>query len=187
QDPRRAYWNYAGIAVSSLYMLLTIINKFYVNTVFEKNFEKQGIAYERYSTKPTPFNSLLWSATAEGKDGYYIGYYSLMDSDKEVSFRYFSKNHKLLSPYTEDEKLKELLEITEGYYTVEKKKDEFVINDLRFGQLDGWGEGKENFTFAYLMKPEREQLLFSQKPNDLKKARALMGDLWDRVLGNKKL
>jgi inner membrane protein len=185
-DRRRQNWNYAGILLSSSYMLFTLVNKFTVNKVFENNFEVQKIEYLKYSTKPTPFNAILWSATAETKTGYYIGYYSLLDDNKHVAFNYFPKNHVLLSKYQSNDKLQTLLSITEGYYTVIQTGDTIFINDLRFGQLDGWGEGNEGFTFVYQVVNRNGELHFNQKPNDLKKARALMGDLWRRVLGNEK-
>lgn len=182
-DRRRQHWNYAGILISSTYMLFTLVTKFAVNQVFENNFEKQKIEVIQYSTKPTPFNAVLWSATAETKTGYYIGYYSLLDDTKNVSFEFFPKNHDLLTKYKGNEKLQTLIGITEGYYTVIQVGDTIRINDLRFGQLDGWGEGKEGFTFVYQLVNKDGELHFSQKPNDLKKARALMGDLWKRVFG----
>lgn len=164
-------------------MLLTIVNKFVANNVFEQNFESQNIEYLRYSTKPTPFNSILWSATAEADSGYYIGYYSLLDENEKVDFQFFPKRHDLLQPYLKYEKLQDLVDVTQGYFTVEQKDDTLVMNDLRFGQLDGWKEGKEGFTFVYQIIEQNGKLNFSQKPNDLKKGRALIGDLWDRILG----
>jgi inner membrane protein len=187
KDRRRSYWNYAGLVISTFYMLLTLTAKFYVNGVFEKNFAKDNITWKRYSTKPTPFNAILWSATAETDSGYYIGYYSLLDEhNKEVKFRYFQKNHQSVNHLRNNEKVLKLLNVTEGYYTVEKKSDSILINDLRFGQLDGWGKGKEPFTFTYIITEEKNgDLKFSQLPNNLKKARSLMGALFRRVMGNK--
>lgn len=183
RDDRRRKWNRAGLIISSAYLMLTVVNKLIAGTVFEESMQAQNIPYIRYSTKPTPFNSILWNITAETKDGFYIGYYSLLDNDKAVDFRFYPKQHTLLQPYRHYEKLQKLLRLTNGYYTVEQNKDTFYINDLRFGQLDGWGEAKEGFTFVYIMKPVQDGLTFSQKPNDLKKARGLMGNLFDRVLG----
>ncbi|MFN3404253.1 MAG: metal-dependent hydrolase [Cytophagaceae bacterium] len=183
-DVKRRYWNYAGIAISSFYICITIVNKFSANRVFEENFASQNIDYIQYSSKPTPFNSILWCATAETKDGFYIGHYSLLDKDKKVEFAYFEKKHELLDEYRNNEKLVTLLGITEGYFIVRKEDDALVINDLRFGQLDGWDGGKEDFVFSYLVKEVNGKLEFSQKPNDLKKARQLMPQLWSRVLGN---
>ncbi len=187
KDPRRRYWNDAGLLLSSAYLLVTLLNKHVANDIFQESLEAQQIDYSRFSSRPTPLNSLLWSATAETEEGYYIGYYSLLDEEQEVSFSFFPKNHQLLSPYVSDEKLQELLQMTEGYYIVDQQQDTLLVKDLRFGQLDGWGEAREDFTFVYQVVPENGQLTFSQKPNNIKKARELMGALWQRIMGNKEV
>lgn len=184
-DRRRRLWNNAGLIISTAYMAITLVNKAVVNSVFKNSLEKKGINYIRYSTKPTPFNAILWSVTAETEQGYYTGYYSLLDDNKDIEFRFFPKNHHLLDPYLGHPELRKLIRITEGYYTVEAMENMLVMNDLRFGQLDGWGEGKEDFTFSYLIYPSEGNITFSQKPNDMKKARSLMGALWQRIKGEK--
>jgi inner membrane protein len=182
-DKRRRFWNYAGLTISTAYLLVSGLNKFAVNRVFEANLDRQNISYTRYSTRPTPLNTLLWSVTAEVPEGYYIGYYSLLDPDKDVHFRYFPKNHDLLGPWQEHAKLQQLLNITEGYYTVHAASDSLLISDLRFGQLDGWGEANEPFTFTYIVRNQGGNLHFSQLPNDAQKARKLMPDLLRRIAG----
>lgn len=182
-DNKRRTWNYTGLALSSAYMLLTIVNKFIATSHFEEALQQQNKKYQRISTRPTPFNSILWSANAEGDSLYYVGYYSLFDTDQSISFQRFPKKHELLKPYLSNPDLQTLLKVTTGFYTVEKTDTAYTINDLRFGQLDGWGDGNEGFVFAYIMKPEGDSLIFTQKPNDLKKARGLIGQLWERIKG----
>jgi inner membrane protein len=123
ESPTRRRLCHAGLIVSSAYLLLTVINKFIVNSAFEDALAKQKIEYTRYSTKPTPLNSILWSIMVESKDGYYLGYYSLFDDNHDIDFLYIPGNHELLSEVPQDKKLKTLLHITDGYYCLEKKDD----------------------------------------------------------------
>lgn len=184
KDRRRRYWNYAGLILSCGYLMITVVNKLAVNQVFEKALNHQGVQFSRYSTKPTPFNTLLWNVTAEADSGYYIGYYSFLDKDQQIDFRYFPRNQHLLEPYLPNAKLQRLLDVTTGYYVVEKSGDSLQIKDLRFGQLDGWGAAKEDFTFVYTVtREDNGELSFSQKPNDMKKARELLGNLTKRIAG----
>lgn len=187
KDKRRRIWTWTGIGISTFYLMLSLYNKLQVNEVFEQSLKEQNISYSRYSTKPTPFNIILWSATAETENGYYIGYYSFFDENKKIDFKYFPKQHALLKPWMNNPKLQRLIDITEGYYIVEKEKNTFLIKDLRFGQLDGWGEGKEGFTFVYKMQVENGQLSIERNENDLKKARELLADLWERIFGKEKV
>lgn len=182
-DPRRRMWNMTGLGISSLYMLFTLANKYIVTNVFQKNLEEQEISWKRITTKPTPFNAILWNATVEVDSGYFIGYYSLLDKTKNVQFNFFPKRHELLAPLLPDEKLETLLRITNGYYTVNKKDQLYIVNDLRFGQLDGWAEGREDFVFTYNIQREGDALVFFQTPNDLKKGGELLGPLWERIKG----
>jgi len=182
-NPARAKWNNAGLIISTTYMLITIGNKLYANAVFEESLQNKNIKYSRVTTRPTPGNSILWCATAETKSGYLIGYYSLFDKNQDINFRFFNKQHELLTPLLPNPKLEKLLEVTTGYYTVTKNDSTFTINDLRFGQLDGWQDGKESFVFAYTVEKKGENLIFTQKENDLKKARQLLPDLWRRIKG----
>ncbi len=183
-DIRRKKWNNVGLILSSTYLLLTVVFKFMADKVFIQNFETQNILYLQYSTKPTIFNSVMWSATAEVDSGYYIGYYSLLDSDKNINFKYFPKYHHLLQPYLPDKKLEKLIAITEGYFIVKSTENGVKICDLRFGQPDGFADAKLDFTFEYLISGEKGNLLMKQSENDFSGARDLFPKLFRRVLGN---
>lgn len=183
RDKRRRTWARAGLGISTFYLTVTLVNKFSVNAVFEQGMREQDIQYQRYSTRPTPFNAILWGATAEVEDGFYTGYYSFFDENKEVDFDFFSQNRHLLKPYLHNPKLKRLLKITDGYYIVNQEEDALLIKDLRFGKLDGWGAGEEEFTFVYVLKEEDGKIEITMQDNDMRKAREQMGNLWDRIWG----
>lgn len=183
-DSRRKKWNTAGLIISTSYLLLTVVFKLMADKVFLRNFESQNISYLQYSTKPTIFNSIMWSATAEVDSGYYIGYYSLLDTDKNIRFNYFPKNHALLKDYLPDKKLEKLIRITEGYYIVKPTENGVKICDLRFGQPDGFAEAQLDFTFEYLISGEKGNLQMVQSENDFSGARELFSKLGKRILGN---
>lgn len=141
--------NWLGLGISSLYLLLTVVNKQVAENKFGQALQQQGIHYLRYSSKPTPLNSILWALTAETENGYYVGYYSLFDKDGPVRFQYYEKNHYLLNPWRNEPEISSLLFLTKGYFTVNESESGYVIYDLRFGQLNGWFGGPGDFIFAY--------------------------------------
>ena len=49
-----------GLGVSSLYMMLTIVNKYHVNGVYKRALAEEQIDYLRFQTQPTILNNLLW-------------------------------------------------------------------------------------------------------------------------------
>ena len=107
-----------GLTLSSLYLLWCGFAKHHANHQFEKAFITEQIQVIRYMTRPTPFNSFLWAITAETKNGYVTGYYSLFDTQKIVFSPEIPKNHDHLRTYETLPKIKTLLHITDGYYQV---------------------------------------------------------------------
>lgn len=185
EDPFRRVLNWTGIAISTLYLCFTLINKQLIDSKFEKIFKNQDIAYLRYETKPSPLNNILWTATAETEKGFYIGYYSFFDKKDSVDFQYFPKNHKLLKDIEFKEEIIKLQTISNGYYTAEADSNGLIFNDLRFGTMAGWEKGGK-FAFSYLitfnaageMVVEENKKKFEDIPFWLKK-------IGNRAFGNK--
>lgn len=147
----RRWANYAGLAVSSAYLLFTLINKTYVNSVFDAALTEQNLPTERVFTKPTAFNNLLWVAIAEDEDGFHVGYYSLLDPDETVDFRYVPKQHHLLSDAADNPFVERLRWFSRGYFIARTAPDgRRTVQDLRFGRSDlGLTDnGKYIFTFV---------------------------------------
>lgn len=148
---KRQMFNYLAIGISSFYLLITIVNKNVANNVFEKETGRQGIVYNRFETNPTPFNSILWYANIETDSGFYVGNYSLLDTDSKIEFVFFPKNYHLLENYQQNNNLQRLLKLTRGFYTVKKLNNRILINDLRFGAADIIHSEKSEFAFSYLL------------------------------------
>lgn len=145
--------NYAGLAISSAYLLLTVGNKLYVNSVFDAALQAKNLPTERVFTKPTAFNNLLWVGIAENEHGFHVGQYSLLDDDREISFRYVPKQHHLLGDAADSPVLERLQWFSRGYYTVRRTSDgTLTVQDLRFGRNDlGLTQnGKYIFTFRLI-------------------------------------
>ena len=148
-NPKRRKFNNAGLIVSTFYMALTFVFKGIGFSHFEDNLEKQGIDYVDLNTKPTPLNSFLWNAQVETKTGYRIGYYSIFDDAKTITFsREYAKNHHLLDPIKDQKQIKQLLHIAVGWYTVTQMEDHLLFTDLRFGQF-GFDEDNSPFLWNY--------------------------------------
>jgi inner membrane protein len=184
--------NYAGLIISSVYLMLTVVNKQMVNNAFEQGLSSSHIDFERYSTKPTPFNNILWFAVAETKEDYCIGYYSFFDRDKEIDFGHHKKNHELLHELAADDKLQTLLYISNGYYAVENLDDSLLFHDLRFGQAINPKTGKGDFVFSFFLKKNATnsdpKVEITQKPrnfSDITSEMFIM--LWRRMMGDKEV
>jgi len=145
---RRKLWLKLGFGISSTYMLLTIINKVYVDYVFENSLNNQNIYFDRYRTQPTIFNNILWYGVAETKTDYYLGFFSHFDKTNRVTdWKVISKENRLLP--MNDNDLAKLAWFSDDYYTVRQNENEkeYQYCDLRYPLLDPDDEKSSLFTF----------------------------------------
>lgn len=182
---KRMRINVLGLIISSLYLAWSLLAKYMADQVFEEYLTEQSIDYQQFESRPAPFSTLLWTANIETEDAFYITYYSLLDSNKNLVLRKIKKNHQWLYPFRNHEKIERLVQLTKGYYSVEKTKDGIVLNDLRFGLSRGFMEDMGVFIFRYKIEQTANGLSIEQMPNELGEMRELMPDLIDRTLGIK--
>lgn len=173
--------NWWGIGISSSYMVLTIIFKLIAVQAFETNLQKQHISYSKCTVRPAPLTSLLWTANIETPDSFLTGYYSLLDTSKNISFNAFYKNHEALGEMANEDKVKRLIELTKHAYTISQKDGKLFLNDLRFGQM-GF-EPESDFVFQFELKYENGELFAFENRKEPKDAQSSLGALWQRIKG----
>lgn len=181
-SPKRRKYNRLGLLVSSSYLLLTLVLKGIAFNRFSDSLEAQGISYKAIDTRPTLFNSILWTANIDVGDAYLIGNYSFFDSE-EIRFISYPKNHTLLGSLETNDKVKRLIAIAEGWYTVSRKEGSLFFNDLRFG-LISFDPKEAQFAFSYMLKEGKKELQVKETPKFQRDAKRLFSSLWQRVWGN---
>lgn len=185
---KRRYWNYLGIALSSFYLLFTVINKQRANQVFTEAFQKQNIPVERFISNATILNNVLWSCTAETKDHYYLAQYSFFD-EIDVRFIELEKNHELLEGLNSDPTVQTLRWFCDDYFNVLQVGDKFQFNDLRFGTFKGEANNADDFIFKFYLtrnskgKYDMEEAVGGPPPEE--DNQNLLKELWDRIMGIK--
>ena len=170
---RRRVWVKAGIYISSAYMLFTIGNKVYMDSVFKKSFDKADISYSRFSTQPTIMNNVLWYGIAETENDYKVGFYSLFDKKSELdTILTIPKNRDLLDVNHKD--IKVLTWFSNGYYNLVPMDSSKNIQylDLRYPLLNPNNAETSMFRFELMKENNRWDMVpFSGKPpskDDLK-------------------
>lgn len=121
------------LTLSTLYIVWSIGAKLHVEQAARYSLRQQGIAHSALLTTPTAFNTLLWRVLAMGDDGYYEGYYSLVDGNRGVKLMRYPANRGLLAGVEEHWPVKRLQWFTHGFYAVERIGDGIVMTDLRMG------------------------------------------------------
>ncbi len=180
---KRRFYNNLGLLISSIYLILTLVLKGFAYQKFSEELAAQNIPYKTLNTKPTPLNTILWSANIETERSFLIGYSSFLDTSA-IQFSRYPKNHYLLGDLADHPKVKRMVAISKGFYTVNKLNNVLYFNDLRFGLLSIQPDS-ENFVFKYkITVDEKGTPFFIEEPKEKRDGKKLLSDLWIRVKGN---
>ena len=171
KSKKRENWTKAGLYISSVYLVFTIINKIYIDYVFKKSFEKAGISYHRFSSQSTILNTILWYAVAETDTQYHLAFYSLLDkSSTTEKFLAIEKNHSII-PMEKDANLKTLTWFSNNFYTIYKNPagNTYKYVDLRYPMLNPEDATSSVFNFTVFQKDGTWDILpFKGKTPDKK-------------------
>ena len=180
---KRFRYNWWGIGVSSAYMLVTIILKFVTYDKFVQALEEQEIVYSTIQTKPSPMNTILWTANVQTEDAFLIGDYSFFDTEP-IQFYSHPKNHELLGKLKENKDVQRLIRVTEDKYTIVQKEDGIYLNDLRFGMISVKQDG-DKYAFSYKIEGTVDEVVITEEIKDREDAKKMLSDLWNRLLGRR--
>lgn len=179
---KRRLYNKLGLIISTTYLIITLILKWIAYYQFEKALQEQEIVYSQIDTRPSPLNSILWNANVETKDAYLLGDYSFFDNNP-IRFYSYPKNHHLLGNLIHNDKVKRMIAITEGWYTIIQRDGQLYFNDLRFGLLS-LEPNSQDFVFQFLIDTdEKGQVNFIEQPRQREDAKKLLTALWQRIKG----
>jgi len=180
---KRRKFNNLGLIISSSYLLITIILKGFAYQKFKEELAIQNITYKTINTKPTPLNTILWSANIETEDSFLIGYSSFLDKNA-IQFSEYQKNHHLLGDLENHPKIQRMIAISKGWFTINKENNTLYFNDLRFGSLS-IQPNATNFVFKYKIEIDKNGTpIFTEEPKEKRDGKKLLSELWVRIKGN---
>jgi inner membrane protein len=148
-SPKRVKWNTAGLWISSLYLVFTIVNKWHVHGKIEEQLAENNIKVSDVVTTPTPLNNFLWMSYSKDETGYWFGYHSIFDKRDKIDFYHVDKKDSLIKPYENDESVKYLKRFSKGHYIMSQQDSIVYFNDVRFGQMGGWNGADSSFVFSF--------------------------------------
>lgn len=159
-NPKRKKSWQIGVGISSIYMIFTLGNKIYMDSVFEKSFKKANIEFERFSAQPTILNNFLWYSVAETKENYHLTFYSIFDkNDYSNNIITVKKNHDLIN--LSDQNLQTLIWFSNGYFNLIKKEKigTYQYTDLRYPMLNPDDPKTSVFNFTLYQKNNKWDIL----------------------------
>lgn len=186
----RRFWHRFGWAWSLGYLALTLVNKIQVDQTFETSLHDQRIDVSRFVSNPTILNNLLWNATAESEDAFWLAQHSIFDAEPPVWHR-LEKNQDWMDKWAGDPVLETLKWFSKGYLHLSPIDSSghpsvFELNDLRFGSMraDGGPDDDLIFRFAVDVAPEGH-LIFLRAEGGPREGEEMdfMPLLWQRMWG----
>ena len=106
--------NMWGVVISTLYLAFGIVLKFaFINPAFVEAEATQNIVAERSFTTPEALQLLLWRKVMVTDTDFIQGWYSVLDSHKNIAYVSVPRMTQLLDPYRDDTKVQKLLDKSE--------------------------------------------------------------------------
>lgn len=180
---KRRFYNHMGLLISSTYLALTFLLKWLAFNQFQSALKSQNIDYLQIDTRPSPLNTILWSANIETEDAYLLGNYSFFDT-QAITFETYPKDHQLLGNLVNEAPVKRMIDISDGWYTITKNNDSLYFNDLRFGLLS-LEPHSQNFVFQYKIEVDTlGKVQYIETSKNKRDGMKLLSELWTRIKGN---
>ncbi len=143
--------NFIGLTLSTLYLMFTLINKFYIDSFFVDELKKQNLHFTKIKTTPLPGTNFLWQCVAKTDSGFYIGLHSIVKDKSNVGFYFIPQNKFLIKDIENNSNIQKLIKFTGGFYVLKEKSDTIIFSDLKFGRT-GFNK-TSNFIFSfYILK-----------------------------------
>ena len=169
------------VAITSLYLTATLVNKIHVNKVFTEAFSEEQIAYERFRTTPLPLTNFLWMGIAETDSGYHMALYSNFDEQKPNDFVFIPRNREKLKNISENDELNKLIRFTKGYYHVNEDENGLYLADLRFGKMGI--EADSEYVFKFYLLNENGAVDIRQASESMELEEGAFAEFINRIKG----
>ncbi|WP_191860820.1 metal-dependent hydrolase [Hanstruepera ponticola] len=182
-NPSRKLWLQLGLGISSAYMLFTLGNKIYIDSVFKTSLKEENIGYQRYFTQPTIFNNILWYGVLESETTYRVGYYSLLDEGDRFSDWFEIPKVRDIS--SEDfKRLNKLAWFSNDYFSIYRIGDNrYQYNDLRYPLSDK--NNPNSSVFSFILFHDDGALNMKPFVRDDENVSQAVKELWERMKGKK--
>ena len=180
----RAWINWIGIAVSSAYLLFTVFNRANIDQIFASALEAREIEVERQMVTPTLLQNVLWNCVAETDSAFYVGLYSMYDTDPNLHhLNVLKKDLQTTEVLSRFEEYDVLYWFSNGYLYVKPTDTTFQLFDLRYGSISDTITSTSDFVFRFELTPDGDQMSFRQIRDTPDDVSTIFKTLMERVKG----
>lgn len=126
---KRFKTNSVGLAMSTLYLVITLGIKVHINTLLENDLQKEAINATKTMTMPVGMASIYWYGVARTDSSIYMKRYGLLQTNSQ-QLTAFSINDNLLLE-VDSNWAATMRWFAKGFYTVEKREDTIRVYNLQ--------------------------------------------------------
>ncbi len=125
--------NYAGLALSSIYLSWTVAAKLIVDNRAEQLLNDENIAFDQLMSTPAPFTSFTWRLIGKNSEGYFDAFIDVFGMNQPLAINQYHSEEHLLVGIRDHWPVTRLLNFTHGFYSVSQHGKDILITDLRMG------------------------------------------------------
>lgn len=178
--------NQAGIIISSIYVMFSLISHGYADHVFKQQLQEKNIEVHRSITGATPFNTLLWRHVARTDEGILVGYFSIIadSSENDILFDLVPRNERLIEPYRNQRNVRVVEWFSQGFWMANRKDGVLTMSDLRFGEFrSSENDSPETWQLFFTWEITDDPDLLEQKSPEVRDTSGALRSLWRRLTG----
>ncbi|SNY54440.1 inner membrane protein [Arsukibacterium tuosuense] len=135
----------SGLGLSSVYLIWSFSAQQSITSIVEA--ELPVPAADAVLVTPTPFNTILWRVLIMTEQGYYEGFYSVLDRSAAIDYQFFPQNARLKQQYKAHPDIARIAAFSHGFYSLQQQDDKLILTDLRMGL-------RQNYAFNFLVTPD---------------------------------
>lgn len=148
--------NHLGLAISTLYLLFTLVNKQLATHAIKADLAQQHIEYQDIRTIPVGIGNYSWYGVAKGQETLYLGKYT-PHVNTPVDFHAFPINRNLLNKI--NNKLRKTLQwFSQDFYTVAEYNGKIRLYNLQCDMqgIRTFGTYKAPTAFFFEVNPHED-------------------------------
>ncbi len=167
----------AGLALSSLYLGVSMVAKASVERSASESLASLGLADAPRFSVPMPFNTLLWRVVAMTPEGFVEGERSLVADTGPMDFVHYRSDVRALGQVAGLPAVRELHWFNRGFMKAEQRNGRLVLSDLRMG-------AEPDYTFRFAVAAPGPRGWEAIPPEQVEwpwQARRRLAAMWQRI------
>lgn len=167
----------AGLALSALYLGLSLLAKWHVEREAERSLAALGLGGAPRFSVPMPFNILLWRVVAMTPDGFVEGERSVVADKGPIRFHRYTSDRQALQDVAGYRAVQRLRWFNHGFMKAQRHQDVLLLSDLRMG-------AEPDYSFRFAVAQRQGSGWKEIPPQQLSwpwEARRRLGAMWYRI------